>query len=216
MKKVFLCLLILISVKIVNAQDNYNPGNSDDDYNKGFKKENVFVGGSISLGFGSGSFGIGANPEIGYSFSQFLDAGVVFNLNYNSQKLYVADASGYYNAGRASSFNYGGGVFLRAYPVNFLFIQLQPEINWIDYHQKDNYGNKISQTVNATSLIGGIGYSQRIVTQGSYFFMIGLDLLNNDNSPYQDGYGHAQPIIRGGFDVYLHPAKKTRLSGPIL
>ena len=173
----------------------------------------MFVGGSISLGFGSGSFGVGANPEIGYSFAQWLDGGVIFNVNYNSQKLYVANASGYQYAGKASSFNYGGGVFLRAYPINFLFVQLQPEQNWIVYNQKDNYGNKIKQTVNATSFIGGIGYSQRVVTQGNYFFMIGLDLLNNANSPYQDGYGHAQPIIRGGFDVYLHPAKKTKACG---
>ena len=151
MKKIFLCLLILISVKVLNAQDNYDDNNNVQD--KGFKKENVFLGGSISLGFGSGSFGVGANPEIGYSFSQWLDGGVIFNVNYNSQKLYVANASGYQYAGKASSFNYGGGVFLRAYPINFLFVQLQPEQNWITYNQKDNYGNKIKQTVNATSLL---------------------------------------------------------------
>ena len=46
--------------------------------------------------------------------------------------------------------------------------------------------------------------------------MIGLDLLNDTNSPYQDGYGHAQPIIRGGFDVYLHPSKKPKPVGHIL
>ena len=116
MKKFFLCLLILISVKVLNAQDNYDNNNNDYE-SKGFKKENVFLGGSISLGFGSGNFGVGTNPEIGYSLSQWLDGGVVFNLNYNSQRYY--DAYSGADIGKVSSFNYGAGVFVRAYPVNF-------------------------------------------------------------------------------------------------
>lgn len=203
MKNFFLSLLIISSVNNLHAQDNYT-----NEENKGFKKENVFIGGSISLGFGSGSFAVGANPEIGYSFSRWLDGGVAFNLNYNSQRDYYYDV-------KYSSFNYGGGVFVRAYPFPFLFIQLQPEQNWISYSTK--YSNLVDkQTVNAASFIGGIGYSQRIIGQGNYFFMIGLDLLNNANSPYQDGYGHAQPIIRGGFDVYLHPSRRPRSAGRIL
>ena len=212
MKKLFFTILILIAVSSLQAQNDYN--NDDNGTSGGFKKENVFLGGSISLNFGSGSFGVGANPEIGYSFSRFFDAGVALNVNYNSQRIY--DAYTGFNQGKVSSFNYGAGVFARAYPVSFLFVQLQPEENWISYNQKDNYGNKITQTVSATSLIGGIGYSQRVVTQASYFFMIGLDLINDVNSPYNDGYGHAQPIIRGGFDVYLHPSRKARPVGPQL
>ncbi|HYJ63730.1 MAG TPA: hypothetical protein VEV62_08305 [Parafilimonas sp.] len=215
MKKVFLCLLILISVKVLHAQDNYDNNNNNDYESKGFKKENVFLGGSISLGFGSGNFGVGANPEIGYSLSQWLDGGVVFNLNYNSQRYY--DAYSGADIGKVSSFNYGAGVFVRAYPVNFLFVQLQPEENWINYNTKDFSTNiHLKSKVNAASLIGGIGYSQRVVTQGSYFFMIGLDLLTNENSPYRDSYNHALPIIRGGFDVYLHPARKPKPVGPVL
>lgn len=208
-------MLILISVKVLHAQDNYDNNNNNDYESKGFKKENVFLGGSISLGFGSGNFGVGANPEIGYSLSQWLDGGVVFNLNYNSQRYY--DAYSGADIGKVSSFNYGAGVFVRAYPVNFLFVQLQPEENWINYNTKDFSTNiHLKSKVNAASLIGGIGYSQRVVTQGSYFFMIGLDLLTNENSPYRDSYNHALPIIRGGFDVYLHPARKPKPVGHIL
>ena len=84
MKKIFLCLLILISVKVLNAQDNYDDNNNDDK-TKDLKKKMYFSAEVFHLGFGSGSFGVGANPEIGYSFSQWLDGGVVFNVNYNSQ-----------------------------------------------------------------------------------------------------------------------------------
>ena len=211
MKKVFLSLLILISAKVLHAQNDYNDNSGLD---KGFQKQNVFLGGSLSLGFGSGSFGVGANPEIGYSVAQWLDAGVALNINYNSQKIYTSNGYDLQTQGKISSFNYGAGVFARVYPLNFLFVQFQPEVNWIKYSQKDNYsGIKSNKTVSAPSLIGGLGYTQRVIGQGSYFLMIGLDLLNDVNSPYQDGYGHAQPIIRGGFDVYLRPSRKPRPVG---
>ena len=210
MKKIFLGLLIILSMKALNAQDDYN-----NDEPKGFKKENIFLGGSISLGFGTGQFGIGANPEIGYSLSQYVDAGVAINLNYNSQRFYDAYTGN--DIGRVSSFNYGAGVFVRAYPVNFLFVQLQPEENWINYNTKDFSSNlQLKSKVNAASLIGGIGYTQRIIGQGSYFFMIGLDLLDDQDSPYRDSYNHAVPIIRGGFDVYLRPSRKPKPAGSLL
>ncbi|MBS1747541.1 MAG: hypothetical protein JST21_15350 [Bacteroidetes bacterium] len=212
MKQIIFSTLIFMAATSIKAQSN----DYSDNKSGGFKKENVFVGGSISLGFGSGSFGVGANPEIGYSVAQWLDAGIAANINYNSQRLYNYGSSGYYNAGKASIFNYGAGVFARVYPLPFLFIQAQPEINWISISQKDNYGNKIKQTVNAPSLIGALGYSQRVITQGSYFFMIGLDLINDKNSPYNDGYGHAMPIVRGGFDIYLRPSGKQKRSAPEL
>ena len=210
MKKVVLSVFVLIIVQALYAQDRY-----DDDYgeNKGFKKENIFLGGAISLGFGSGSFAVGANPEIGYSVAKWLDAGLVFNINYYSQTYY--DYFGYGQDLKSSSFNYGGGVFTRVYPLPFLFVQLQPEYNWISYSNK--YSDLIDKsTVSAGSLIGAIGYGQRIVGQGSYFFMIGIDLLNDKFSPYLDGYGNPYPIIRGGFDVYLHPSKKQKPAGQVL
>ncbi len=198
-----------MSVKALNAQDvdDYNSGENKG----GFKKENVFLGGAISLGFGTGSFNVGGNPEIGYSVAQWLDAGLVFNINYYAQTYYNLDGSTAY---KADNFNYGGGAFLRAYPLPFLFLSLQPEYNWTHFSYKDI--DAPSQTYSAGSLIGAIGYGQRVVGQGSYFFSIGLDLLANKYSPYVDGYGHAYPIIRGGFDIYLKPSKKPRPSGPEL
>jgi len=209
MKKFILSLLIIITAKNLTAQYNdYEENNS----NSGFKKENIFLGGALSLGFGSGSFAVGGNPEIGYSLTRWLDAGLVFNVNYYSQTLY-----GYYQGQdiKSNSFNYGGGIFTRVYPLPFLFLQLQPEYNWISYNTKyPDFTDK--NTVSAGSLIGAIGYGQRVVGQGSYFFSIGLDLMTNQYSPYLDGYGHPYPIIRGGFDIYLKPSKKSTPSGPRL
>ncbi len=180
---------------------------------KGYHQENVFIGGSLQLGYADNTFSIGGNPEIGYSFAQWLDGGISFNLNYSSQ---AADPNYFYNDDeRTRQFNYGAGIFARVYPVRFLFFQLQPEINWIhqsitDYSTGEPIGE--SGTFQSTSLIAGIGYTQRIVGRGSFFTMIGLDILDNPNSPYReynvDGSTSPIPIIRAGFDFYLHPPRK--------
>lgn len=203
MKNVLLALLAILAVNTLAAQYNeYDEGNG------GFKKERVFLGGALSLGFGSGSFAVGGNPEIGYSLGNVVDAGLVFNINYYTQKDYYYDA-------KYSSFNYGGGVFLRAWPVPFLFAQIQPEINWINYTEQYQNAPDYKSNVNAASLIAGLGYGQHFVGQANYFFMIGLDLLNEPYSPYRY-YGDIMPIIRGGFNIYLKPSRRSAPAGPQL
>jgi hypothetical protein len=56
---------------------------------------------------------------------------VALNLNYFSQN--ASD----FSSKRYRNFNYGGGTFLRIWPVNFLHIQVQPEFNWISSSEKD-------------------------------------------------------------------------------
>jgi hypothetical protein len=197
----FLCVLFITA-----AFSQYTPDdNSRNNEPKGFRKENVFIGGGLNLGFASNTFQVGIMPEIGYSVAEWLDAGIGINLNYYSER-----ADPYYN-GNVSyhNFNYGGGPFVRIYPIHFLFVQAQFEENWTHYKQKDEtYDNSIEGTVNSASLIGGIGYTQRLIGQSSYYFMVGMDLLNNINSPYRDYNGNAIPVIRGGFNVYLRPSHR--------
>ncbi len=203
MRKLFLLAGMVLLVCRLFAQQNpptYSGGEGDG-AKKGFNKENIFIGGNIALGFYTDVFNIGANPEIGYSVAQWLDAGVVFNINYTSQK-----ADPYYNGNEGIKYtSYGAGVFARIYPVRFLFVALQPEQNW------GHYTSTISGSVNtqATSFIAGIGYASRFVGQSSSFIMVGFDLLHNTYSPYNDPYtGSALPIIRAGFDFYLHPSRR--------
>ena len=206
MKKYLLFFSILILAATTNAQ-NYA---DDNDIKGGFRQENMFVGGSIALGFGSGSFNVGANPEVGYSFAQFLDAGIALNINYVSQKYY--DYYGNNPVYRLSGFTYGAGPFVRIYPVKFLFVQGQYEHNWIKYSEKDYTSGLRAKypTVNSNSLLLGIGYAQRIIGQLSSNISVSFDALNDVNSPYLDGYGKKQPIIRAGFDFYLKPSRSKR------
>ena len=171
--------------------------------NHKFRQDNIFIGGSIGLGLSGGGFSVGANPEIGYTVADWLDAGISTNINYFS---FRAESNG---GIRQRSLNYGGGVFVRVFPIKNFFIQLLPEYNVVNTNLKDIFSGqeqKISQ--NAPSFLAGIGYGSRIIGSGSFFTVLMMDLGNNTNSPYIDFYGSKLPILRTGFNFYLKPKRK--------
>lgn len=186
-------LLLLVNVSMLHAQG--------DDEKKGFQKERLFTGGGVSLGFGNRSFQAGANPMLGYSIANWIDAGIVVNYIYSSFR----DLYGSSDKLRQSM--YGGGAFARLYPVNFLFVQGQLEHNFIK--QKYIAGNgagTASSTVEANSLLLGAGYaSNRNPGSGQPFFYLAImfDVLNQRYSPYSDEYNRAIPILRAGVQVPL-------------
>ena len=53
---------------------------------RGFKKENLFTGGSISLAFYNNTFLVGGSPVFGYSLTNWADLGIVVNYNYTSYR----------------------------------------------------------------------------------------------------------------------------------
>lgn len=187
------CLALLLSVSMF-AQEA-----ADTEQKGKFKKENIFLGTSLNLGIASRSFNVGLNPEIGYSVSNWLDAGVSFNINYFSQN--ASDYSPY----RFRNFNYGGGPFLRVWPLNFLHLQIQPEFNWISSSQKDMTTNQTYKyNYNAGSLLLGIGYGTRIIGSQYQYITLMIDVLQNANSPYRDRFNDPLPVLRAGFGMYLN------------
>ena len=162
----------------------------------GFKKENIFIGSALNLGFSSGIFQLGANPEIGYSITKWLDAGISTNINYTSLRY-----TGYSNR----VLNYGAGTFIRIWPARFLFLTALPEYNRINVTTKFTNNNAtVKEKFNAASVLLGAGYGTRIVGRTYSYFSIMFDALKNINSPYRDGENRALPIIRAGFAFYLH------------
>jgi hypothetical protein len=190
MKKRFAFILIFVSsLQVTYAQDDHMPV-------KGFNKNRVFIGTSINLGLSNNFFNIGLNPEIGYSLTDWLDAGVVGNLNYFTQSSTFT---------KDKNVNYGGGGFLRIWPINFLHLQIQPEYNWISSSRTFNNGApSTSFTNNTASVLAGIGYGSRQVGSRFSHFTIMIDLLQEVNSPYRDQFGDPQPVFRAGFGVYLN------------
>ena len=199
MKKIFIYSLLFVTAIPSFAQQK------EEDQKGKFRRDNIFIGGGIGLGIGgwSGGFNIGANPEIGYSVANWLDAGISTNINYYSFRAEVN------NGVRQRSINYGGGVFLRAYPIESFFIQVLPEYNWIHTSLFNTYNNQTTTiNQNAASLLAGVGYGRRIVGQTNFYTVLMIDLGTELNSPYRDSYGAAIPVIRTGFNFYLRPKKQ--------
>lgn len=178
-------------------------GQEDDERTHKFRRDNIFMGGAIGLGFSSGGFSVGGNPEVGYTITNWFDAGVSANLNYYS---YSAE---YNNGYSQRSFNYGAGVFVRAFPIRNVFLQVLPEYNRINTRLKDVYsGSQRTYKQEAPSLLLGIGYASRDVGRGSVYTVLMFDAGDNANSPYIGYLGTKQPILRAGFNFYLRPRRR--------
>ena len=178
--------------------------NADSNFDKGkFKKENLFIGTGINLGIAGKSFNVGINPEIGYSLTKWMDAGIAFNLNYFSQNPNDFSNIKYQNL------SYGAGSFIRIWPVNFFHIQIQPEFNWINSTQKNmSTSTTLKYNYNAGSLLVGIGYGSHFIGNRYSYVTLMMDILQNKNSPYRDQFNDPIPVFKAGFGMYLKPSRK--------
>lgn len=209
MKKTLLSVVLLSTVIIAGAQSK----EKDEEQKKGFKKENLFAGGSITLSFGSGFTVLGGSPIFGYRLADWADAGVVVNYIYTSQR----DVYQFNDKIRQST--YGGGVFTRLFPVNFLFAQAQFEHNFTTVKYIPASGTSDKLTVDANSLLVGAGYTQGRQPGSNTFFYVAVlfDVLKNENSPYVNVVSNGittsvrvQPIVRAGFNVGLFEGRNRR------
>ena len=81
MKKIILAALLFAASITANAQDD-----DRDMKTHSFKKENLFTGGNILLSFSNYTSVLGASPILGYSINKWLDAGILFNYSYSSDR----------------------------------------------------------------------------------------------------------------------------------
>jgi len=180
----------------------------EEDMKGKFRQDNIFIGGSIGLSIGGGyggGFQVGGNPEVGYTIANWLDAGISGNINYFSSK-----AENNYGE-RLRSTTTGGGAFVRIHPIRNVFLQAQPEYNWIttkvrNYNYNPAIDTKYKQE--APSLLLGVGYGTRVVGASSFFTVLMFDVGNNLASPYITADHSRLPILRSGFTVYLKPKKQ--------
>lgn len=195
MRSLQLVLALLITTSSVFAQDD------ESDETRGFQKDRLFTGGSISFGLGSNTFQVGGSPVFGYNIAKWLDAGVVVNYNYVSYR------DVYVNNDKLRSSTYGGGVFTRIYPLRFVFAQAQFEHNFVKqkYIPGSGFENETSN-VEANSLLVGLGLAtERYAGDSRPYFYLALlfDVLNNQYSPYLRSDGSIIPILRAGIHVPL-------------
>ncbi len=215
-KNVLLILVACMVISGLNAQERRKTSKEraeEENVDKelvGFNPNKLFLGSGLNLGFGGGqdfsSFSLGLNPEIGYSLAKWLDVGVSININY-----FTFNEA---NISKQKSFNYGGGTFVRIYPISDFFIQALPEYNRINTKlniEGDPVTYRIKQ--NAFSTLVGIGYGKRFIGESSFYTAILFDLSNSPNSPYVQNSVNGNstvkvPVIRAGFNFYLRPKSR--------
>ena len=201
-KAIMLCSILFLSLISIHAQDEeYEEG--------GFKKQNLFTGGSLSLSFYSGGSVIGGTPIFGYRIADWIDAGVAFNYIYSGRRDYLQ-----FND-KVRQNVYGPGVFTRLYPINFLFLQAQLEHNYTNLKYIPGNGSpNIKIRESATSFLVGGGYAQGRdkVSNTFYYVAVLFDVMKDEYSPYTEvrydpNTGQqrlrAVPIIRAGFNIAL-------------
>ncbi|MDF2380134.1 hypothetical protein JMG10_01550 [Nostoc ellipsosporum NOK] len=193
---------------------------NEEDASKGFKLEKLFTGGSVNASFFNGQTILGANPVLGYSLTDWADAGIAFNYTYSGARDYLT----YDDKIRQTV--WGPGVFARLYPVKFLFVQGQFEHNFStvkytaapgSFYQSDKYKTE------ANSLLVGAGFASGREPGNNTFFYISVlfDVLKDRNSPYVNvAYNPNDPsapprvdivpIIRAGVNVALFQGRYGR------
>ena len=208
MKKSLLLFFCLCSLILSVTAQTEKKEEEEEIIKGGFKKENLFTGGNVALGLGSGNFSVGVGPYFGYSLNKFIDVAVGLNYSYISQRDFNTTL-------KLRQSVIGPSAFVRLYPVKFLFAHAQYEYNFIKY--KQIYGNGIPDDVykiNVPSFLIGPGFaSGRDVNNKTFYYISVLfDVIKNINSPYTDNQGRLTPVIRAGYNVALFQGNNGRSS----
>lgn len=149
----FLCICFAIITKS-NAQINAGQ---------------VTLGGTVGMQFGNYTM-VNISPQIGYNFKKNMNAGVGVSYSYYRDK---------YN-GTTDKSHYGGfNVYGRYYPLGFLVLHAQPEINFMS--RTVDYPNGVDEKIEKTvpSLLVGAG-----LRMGSLVAMLKYDVVQNSYTPY--------------------------------
>ncbi len=203
MKKITIAIFCLaFFVNNVNAQ-----AGEDEETKHGFKKENLFTGGSVGGGFRQGQFSLGLGPHFGYSLNKYIDVALALNYNYVSQRDYEVPGD------KVRQSIIGPSAFVRLFPVNFLYAHAQIERNFVTlkyFPANNSYLQKQQISFAATSYLVGAGYA-RGREEGNTFYYISIlfDIGKDINSPYIDQFGRIDPLIRAGFNIALFQGRNS-------
>lgn len=176
MKKLLLLFAFVGCLTSLKAQEIEDTGV------KGFDKNKLFVGGNFALSFGNVTI-VNISPQLGYRFNRFLAAGVGINAQYSAFKTEYANGATY----SRESYGVGGiNIFGRFYPIPYLFIQAQPEMNhvWVKTKYYDtNPATEFKVRRFVPSLLGGVGGAIP-AGRGYFIVMAQYDVLQQAYTPY--------------------------------
>jgi hypothetical protein len=203
MKKYVLIAFATVCSLSVMAQEEEKK-DEEDVKQGGFKKDMLFTGGNLNIGFFNGVTVLGATPQLGYSVTEWLDAGISLGYTYTSQSVSMDY--------KVRQTIIGPGAFARIFPIQFLFASVQYEHNFIRVKQINTGNPDQINKVNAGSLLLGLGYTSgkdgRNVPY--YYVSVAFDVMNNINSPYRTISNEIYPVVNAGFNIPLFQGSRRR------
>jgi hypothetical protein len=179
MKKI---IFLLLFAATATTQTAYSQDEPEETAPKGFDKSKLFFGGNFGLGFGSNTSSIIVSPQVGYRFNPYLAAGAGVNFNYYS---YTTNWSNGLETKTRSGYT-GLNIFGRVYPIPYILIQAQPELNysWGSIKYSDNRSTEKLKGQFIPSLLIGGGAAIPTGGNGALLLMLQYDVLQESRSPY--------------------------------
>lgn len=178
MKVAYLLLMLSLLISALNtamAQEEEAP------VEKGFDKSKLFFGGNFGLSFGNFTL-INVSPQIGYRFNNTFAAGIGVNFQYSSFRTRYENSIYDYKESYGVA---GVNMFGRIYPINFVLLQLQPELNYT-WGKLRFYNGAQEQKLDGKivpSVLAGAGAAIP-AGRGVFLAMLQYDLLQQERSPY--------------------------------
>ena len=159
-----------------NTQTNHSELSLNKDNSSHFilDRTKLRFGANIGLSLSKNYTYLGIGPQIGYQFNKYFMAGT--GIKYYHLKRNLSD---YEKKNNLFGFNLFGYV----YPVRFITLFAQPELNYIWSNITYNTGEKIINNSFAPSLVMGCG-----LRLGYTHVTINYDLVQHTNSPHPKGF----------------------------
>jgi len=135
-------------------------------------KQRIYVGGEFSLRFGLLTY-LYISPIVGYDITEKFSGG----LSTMYQLFRFRDPATNFVS---SSHAYGGGVFLRYRPIEFLLLQTE-----FDLFNSDDFTTTTvsNDRVNVPVFMAGLGYAGSMGDKAYYHLMIMYDFIDDINMP---------------------------------
>lgn len=163
---------------------------------KGFDPQRLVIGGNLGASFGDYTF-VNLSPQVGYMFSKYITAGVGINYVHQSVKNYQVGDNNYIYK---EKYSYAGmNLFARFFPVRFLFLSAQPELNYswgkIQFNNDYSSDADIKQAGKfVPSFLIGAGAVLSPNGKGGMFVSLQYDVIQDVRSPYG-----TRPYLNIGF-----------------
>jgi hypothetical protein len=164
------------AASVVSEKSNKGIMNSNEI--NGFDKTKLHFGANLGLSLSKNYTFLGLGPQIGYSFSYHFMAGAGIKYYYTKTKAYDYGNSYLYKNNLL-----GANIFGYIYPVKFITVFAQPELNYLWTSVENETTNEVSKDSGIVpSIVVGAGFRL-----GFTHITFNYDLIHEVNSPYPEG-----------------------------